>query len=96
VSATIPVGTSPSGVAISPDGSFSYVAVSDGQQVARIDTATNTVSATIEVSHRPFAVAISPDGSFALVVDNSSPGLVRLSESESCRNAGPVGPVEGA
>jgi|SRR5712671_4242095 len=46
VSATIPVGPTPMGVAVSPDGSKVYVA-NELHDVSAIDTATNTVIATI-------------------------------------------------
>src|SRR5258706_382899 len=72
VIATIPVGVTPFGVAVSPDGSKVYVANISSNTVSVIDTATNTVSATITVGPPPpdmcaplcdMAVAESPDGS---------------------------------
>ena len=54
VTATIPVGTDPFGVAVTPDGSKVYVANSYlGNSVSVIDTATNTVTATIPVGIEP-------------------------------------------
>src|SRR5215470_13460234 len=61
VSATIPIGPSPLGVAVSPDGSKVYVA--NGPDISVLDTATNTVSATIPIGPSPLGVAVSPDGS---------------------------------
>src|SRR5215471_7006028 len=83
VSATIPVGLIPFGVAVSPDGSKVYVtnsstANSAPNTVQVIDTATNTVSATITVGLTPvcnppvpctMAVAVSPDGSKVYVTN---------------------------
>jgi YVTN family beta-propeller protein len=63
VIATIPVGVTPVGVAVSPDGSKVYVTNVSDTTVSVIDTATNTVSATVPVGLRPFGVAVSPDGS---------------------------------
>jgi YVTN family beta-propeller protein len=65
VSATIPVGGGPFGVAVSPDGSKVYVGNSSfpSNTVSVIDTATNTVSATIPDDFFPEGVAVSPDGS---------------------------------
>ena len=60
VVATIPVGVSPFGVAITPDGTRAYVANQDSNTVSVIDTATNTVIATIPVGANPVAVAITP------------------------------------
>ena len=55
VVATVPVGGS--GVAITPDGKYAYIA---GGGVSVIDTATNTVVATIPVGNNPVAVGIVP------------------------------------
>src|SRR5215831_9019994 len=54
VSATIPVGLTPDGVAVSPDGSKVYVTNASSNTVSVIDTATNTISATIPVGLPPF------------------------------------------
>ena len=42
---TIPVGTAPRGIAISPDGATAYVANTGSNTVSVIATATNTVVA---------------------------------------------------
>src|SRR5262252_3614707 len=65
VSATIPVGASPFGVAVTPDGSKVYVAHdSTPGAVTVIDTATNTVvGLPIPVSVPAVGVAVAPDGS---------------------------------
>ena len=57
VVATIPVGASPQGVAINPDGTFAYVANGGNDNVSVIDTATNTVVATIPVGDAPAFLA---------------------------------------
>jgi YVTN family beta-propeller protein len=59
----IPVGTSPVGVAIAPDGAFAYVTNSDinFHNVSVIDTSTNTeVLPRIPVGTSPAHVAITP------------------------------------
>src|SRR5215218_7496635 len=43
VTATIPVGSNPTGVAITPDGTRVYVTNLNSNNVSVIDTATNTV-----------------------------------------------------
>ena len=63
VIATIPVGLSPFGVAVSPDGSKVYVANTGANTLSVIDTATNTVSATVPVGFGPRGVAVKPDRS---------------------------------
>jgi YVTN family beta-propeller protein len=82
VTATIPGGLVPFGVAVSPDGSKVYVtnSVSPTGTVSVIDTATNTVSATIPVGVFPEGVAVSPDGSKVYVANHGSinPGPVSV------------------
>lgn len=65
--ATIPVGTQPAGIAVSPDGSYVYVADSGSNNVSVIDTSSNQVIATIPVGNDPITLAVSPDGSFVYV-----------------------------
>jgi YVTN family beta-propeller protein len=73
VSATIPDGASPFGVAVTPDGSKVYIANSPfNGTVSVIDTGTNTVSATIPVGFSPFGVAVNPDGSKVYVSNSLS------------------------
>jgi YVTN family beta-propeller protein len=74
-------GSSPEGVAISPDGSFAYVCAVNGS-VTRIRTSDNTVTATLSVGNDPIGVAISSDGSFAFVTNagNNSVSRVRTSD----------------
>jgi YVTN family beta-propeller protein len=56
--ATIPVGSPPFGVAVTPDGKHVYVT---GNVVSVIDTATNAVVATVPGAGGP-GIAITPDG----------------------------------
>ncbi len=60
VVATVPVGTNPVGVAITPDGAFACVANFTSNTVSVIDTASNTVVATVPVGSNPVGVAITP------------------------------------
>ncbi|MGH8509815.1 MAG: calcium-binding protein [Gammaproteobacteria bacterium] len=55
VTATVPVGTNPEGVAVTPDGGFVYVANTGSNNVSVIATATNTVAATVGVGTDPVA-----------------------------------------
>jgi YVTN family beta-propeller protein len=63
VVATVPVGANPWGVAITPDGTFVYVANVYSNTVSAIATATNTVVATIPVGANPYWVAFTPANS---------------------------------
>ncbi|MHB8262670.1 MAG: hypothetical protein ACYDGY_02825 [Acidimicrobiales bacterium] len=63
----------PDAVAITPNGSYAYVADYDNGIVDVIDTTTNAVTATITLTGtnapEPYAVAITPNGSYAYVAD---------------------------
>jgi uncharacterized repeat protein (TIGR01451 family) len=72
VTATVPVGSGPIELAVTPDGSRVYVANEFSGNVSVIDTATNTVTATIRVGDTPQRVAVTPDGSRAYVTNASS------------------------
>ncbi|MGW7575736.1 IPT/TIG domain-containing protein [Streptomyces sp. NPDC054765] len=67
----VPVGTGPIGVAITPNGSFAYVANNGSSTVSVIDTTTNLVTATVTGLNGPIGVAITPDGNFAYVSNGS-------------------------
>ncbi|MFJ1796835.1 IPT/TIG domain-containing protein [Kitasatospora griseola] len=69
VVATVPVGTSPEFVAVSPDNAQVYVTNNHSNTVSVIDTATNIVAATIPVGQAPVRVVLSPDGAHAYVGD---------------------------
>jgi YVTN family beta-propeller protein len=60
----IPVGTTPIGVAITPNGAFAYVTNNANNTVSVINTATNTVTATIPVGTNPIDLAITPNGAY--------------------------------
>src|SRR5664279_4601844 len=62
VTATVPVGIGPEGVAVTPDGKKVYVANNDSNSVSVIDTATNTVTATGYGVFSPYGVAVNPTG----------------------------------
>ena len=72
VTATVPVGTSPFGVAVTPDGSHAYVANSGAGTVSVINTITNTVSGAVTVGAAPHGVAVTPDGSHVYVTNSGA------------------------
>jgi YVTN family beta-propeller protein len=59
--ATIPVGNLPHGVWPSGDGSRIYVGLENGDALAAIDTATNTVIANVPIGQAPQAIAYVPN-----------------------------------
>ena len=60
VTATIPVGSGPDGVAVDPAAGTVYVTNYGDGTVSVIDAATNTVTATIPVGSGPDGVAVDP------------------------------------
>ena len=69
VIATIPVGDSPTGGAVSPDGAHFFVANPGSDTISVINTATNTVVATIIGGDHGNEVAFNRDGTWAYVVN---------------------------
>jgi YVTN family beta-propeller protein len=77
VTATIPVGSAPGGVAVTPDGTKVYVANAFSNTVSVIATATNTVTTTIPAED-PAGVAVTPDGTKVYVTNNIESGTVSV------------------
>ena len=77
--ATIPVGTYPSGgVGVSPDSSRVCIPNPPGPGpggVSVIDTVTNTVIDSIVVGLDPYGIAVTPDGQKVLVANQVSGGV---------------------
>src|SRR6516165_6992550 len=71
VVATVPVGSQPAGMAVSPDGARLYVANFVGGSVSVIETSSNAVVATITVGAGPSFVTITPDGT-RIYVDSAN------------------------
>ncbi|HEY6352528.1 MAG TPA: YncE family protein [Candidatus Angelobacter sp.] len=97
VTATIPVGHSPQGVAVAPDSAHAYVTNFSDGTVSVIDTATNTVVATVPLAapgnpSEPFLPAITPDGKSLYVPDASANGVVVVNTATNTVNTTiPVG-----
>jgi YVTN family beta-propeller protein len=72
VFATVPVGTSPSSLAITPDGQKVYVSNRGSNDVSVISAASQTVTATIAVDASPASIAVTPDGSRVYVSTGGS------------------------
>jgi YVTN family beta-propeller protein len=60
VTATIPVGNAPNGVAVNPATGTVYVTNANGNTVSVINGATSTVTTTIPVGPSPAGVAVEP------------------------------------
>ena len=63
VIATVPVGSAPQGIVVTPNTSLVYVANGGSISLSEIDTKTNTVSLNVPLNNSPGALAIKPDGS---------------------------------
>lgn len=81
VTATVPVGMGPGGVAVNPAGTKVYVANEFGGSIngtiSVIDTADNTVTDTVSVGRSPIGVAVTPDGT-KVYVTNLDSGTVSV------------------
>jgi YVTN family beta-propeller protein len=71
VTATIPVGPNPTGVAVHPAGTRVYVVNQSGDSVSVVDTAANTVITTVPVGSFPTGVAVNPAGTRIYVTNQS-------------------------
>src|SRR2546421_615197 len=74
VVATVPVGTSPAGVAVSPDGRYAYIAGGGDDAVSGFDTGSRTIATTVALpaGSSPAGVALAPDGGSAYVANEVS------------------------
>lgn len=80
VIATVGVGDTPAGIAVTPNGLFAYVAnnnndgISGGDSVSVINLKTNTVIATITDPsfHEPYTITINAAGTLAYVTNSNS------------------------
>jgi len=70
VTDTVPVGSFPKGIAVSPDGKKVYVTNSWNDNVSVIDTAINTVTAAIPVGRFPEGIVINPTGTKVYVTNS--------------------------
>ena len=87
VVATIPVGDTPSGVAVHPAGTRVYVTNLGSASVSVIDTATNTVVATVNVCQRPWVAAVSPGGDRVIVPCDSGTTVAVIDTSNNTAQA---------
>ena len=72
VTATLPVGSEPELVAVTPNGAYAYVANWGSGTISVISTATNTVTSTIPVGSQPVGVAVTPNDAYAYVTNYGS------------------------
>jgi len=75
ITATVPVGVNPHGLAVVPDGSRVYVADHGSAQVSVIDSATATMLTNIPVTGAPNYVTSAPDGKHVYVSNDGTNSL---------------------
>lgn len=84
VIATVPLGTGPAGIAVTPDGTEAWVALNGGSgggghDVQTIDTATNIAGPAIATTGvGPTGIAITPDGTRVYVSNSRSGNLTAI------------------
>lgn len=66
------IGTTLTGVAVTPDGKYVYLSNQGSNSVAVVDTASNTVVNTVLVGTSPSGVAVTPDGKHVYVANQGS------------------------
>jgi len=95
---SLPAGSAPSGVAITPDRKFAYVTNSGLNTVSVIDIETNTVVASVLVGTTPNTIAITPDGQFAYVTnrDSNDVSVIDTASNTVTVLSIPVGSIPGA
>ena len=72
VETIIPVGKTPWGAALCPDGTKVYVANKDDDNISVINTISNTVINTVAVGKNPWGVVINPSGTKAFIANSGS------------------------
>jgi YVTN family beta-propeller protein len=85
VLANIAIGdgtTKPTGIAISDDGRWAYVANGRANEVSLIDMKDRRVAASIPVGERPWGVALTPDGSTLYVASGRSNAISVVSTAK--------------
>jgi YVTN family beta-propeller protein len=87
----IPVGNTPQGVAVTPDGSEVYVTNFDDGTVSVINTATSMVpGAPIPVGTNPYGVAVTPDGSKAYIANNGDGTVSVINTATNTVSGSPI------
>src|ERR1035437_1488086 len=70
VTDTVPVGSFPKGITVSPDGKKVYVTNSWNDNVSVIDTTINTVTVSVPVGRFPEGITINPTGTKVYVTNS--------------------------
>jgi YVTN family beta-propeller protein len=82
VTATVPVGANPWGIAVNQAGTRVYTANQTANTVSVINTGTNTVTATVPMGNQPLGIAVNPAGT-RVYVGNFSDDTVKVIDTSS-------------
>ncbi|SOR27918.1 MxaE [Methylorubrum extorquens] len=88
--ATIPVGTAPFALALSPDERRLYVGNVRSNDLTVIDTEALKALATVPAGAMPYGVSVSPDGA-RVFVTNQHAGTVTVLDAGTLANAATIG-----
>jgi YVTN family beta-propeller protein len=77
------VGNTPSGIAITPDGTTAYVTNAGSNTVTPIAIASNTAGMPIPVGSNPSAIAITSDGKTAYVTNQGSDNVTPIATASN-------------
>ncbi|WP_197040267.1 YncE family protein [Mycobacterium sp. URHB0044] len=84
---SIAVGSSPTGLAVSPDGSRLYVANKGSGTVSVINTASYGVTNTITAGTQPTSLAVSPDNKSVYATNTGSSTVTVIDATNAATNA---------
>ena len=89
----IPVGSTPNGIAITPDGKTAYVTSTDNGTVTPIDIATGVPGTPILIGPRADEIAVSPDGATVYATDWTNASMTPIATATNTPGTPiPVGP----
>ena len=93
--ATIPVGATPYGIAVTPDGSKVFVSNSTGGSVSVIDTSRRIVTDTItsNIGSTPVGIAIDPSGTTAYVGNYDDGTITRIDVATGATSVSTIVPA---
>lgn len=91
----IPVGTGPSKVAVTRDGTVAYVANATGGSVSVVDTAAGTSVGTIPLAANPSDLVVSPNGAWLYVMLSTGAVEVIDTVTRTTSTSIPVGGTGG-
>jgi YVTN family beta-propeller protein len=78
LTATVPVGLNPGGLAVTPDGKQVYITNGGTNTISVLDTFSNAVVTAFAVGNYPYNIAFTPDGKRAYVPHTDNTGTLSV------------------